>query len=218
MGQGGQSKMPSNGTANDGLTLILDYLRKHNRPYSATDVSANLHNKVTKSHAAKVLRDLYQKKEIEGRISGKQMVYHSLQNASDETTLKAAVLLDNKLQQLQGQLTGLKAYAKRTRGELTTVCTTPLPSNIRQIINQLEQERETIIAKMVQVQGVNVAHVKKEDQVDTKKEWRRWRKRVNTRRRICHDLWRGCLEVVDEDMSGEEFWESLGLEGPSLIH
>lgn len=37
------------GGAKDEASLILDYLRKQNRPYSAIDVSTNLHNKVTKS-------------------------------------------------------------------------------------------------------------------------------------------------------------------------
>lgn len=65
------------GGAKDEASLILDYLRKQNRPYSAIDVSTNLHNKVTKTHAAKVLRELHRKKEIEARVSGAQL--HPLQ-------------------------------------------------------------------------------------------------------------------------------------------
>lgn len=59
--------------------LILDYLRKQNRPYSATDISANLKNRVTKTAAAKLLKDLHERNEIEGRAAGKQLVYHSIQ-------------------------------------------------------------------------------------------------------------------------------------------
>lgn len=67
---------------------------KQNRPYSAIDVSANLHNKVTKgafretqrrcemlllmqvkltyevAAAAKILKDLHEQKLIEGRTAG----------------------------------------------------------------------------------------------------------------------------------------------------
>ncbi len=60
-------------------TLILDYLRKQNRPYSATDISANLKNRVTKTAAAKLLKDMHERKEIEGRAAGKQIVYHVIQ-------------------------------------------------------------------------------------------------------------------------------------------
>ena len=59
--------------------LILDYLRKQNRPYSATDISANLKNRVTKTAAAKILKDLHERKEIDGRAAGKQIVYHAVQ-------------------------------------------------------------------------------------------------------------------------------------------
>lgn len=38
--------------------LIVDYLRKQNRPYSATDISSNLKNRVTKAAAAKLLKDM----------------------------------------------------------------------------------------------------------------------------------------------------------------
>ena len=76
--------------------MIMDYLRKQNRPYSATDISANLHNAVTKTNAAKVLKDLSDKGDLKVAVSGevftciqsdnckadghewkgKQMVYH----------------------------------------------------------------------------------------------------------------------------------------------
>ena len=45
----------------------------------ATDISANLHNKVTKSAAQKILIKLHEAKKIEGRVSGKQSVYHPIQ-------------------------------------------------------------------------------------------------------------------------------------------
>jgi 26S proteasome regulatory subunit (ATPase 3-interacting protein) len=59
--------------------LILSYLRKQNRPYSAIDISANLKNRVTKTAAAKLLKDLHERGEIEGRLAGKGVVYHALQ-------------------------------------------------------------------------------------------------------------------------------------------
>ena len=60
-------------------SLILDYLRKQNRPYSATDISSNLKNRVTKAAAAKLLKDMHERNEIEGRAAGKQIVYHVIQ-------------------------------------------------------------------------------------------------------------------------------------------
>lgn len=70
-------------TPDQSTSLMLDYLRKQNRPYSATDISANLKNRVTKAAAAKFLKDMYERSEIEGRASGKQWVYHTIQVGVD---------------------------------------------------------------------------------------------------------------------------------------
>lgn len=66
-------------TPEQSATLVLDYLRKQNRPYSATDISSNLKNRVTKTAAAKLLKDMHERNEIEGRAAGKQLVYHAIQ-------------------------------------------------------------------------------------------------------------------------------------------
>lgn len=66
-------------TPEQSATLVLNYLRKQNRPYSATDISTNLKNRVTKAAAAKLLKDMHERNEIEGRAAGKQIVYHAIQ-------------------------------------------------------------------------------------------------------------------------------------------
>lgn len=66
-------------TPEQSTAVILDYLRKQNRPFSATDISTNLKNRVTKAAAAKLLKDMHERNEIEGRAAGKQWVYHTIQ-------------------------------------------------------------------------------------------------------------------------------------------
>ena len=66
-------------TPEQSASLILEYLRKQNRPYSATDISANLKNRVTKAAATKLLKDMHERTEIEGKAAGKQIVYHAIQ-------------------------------------------------------------------------------------------------------------------------------------------
>ena len=66
-------------TPEQSAALVLDYLRKQNRPYSATDISSNLKNRVTKAAVTKLLKDMHERNEIEGRAAGKQIVYHAIQ-------------------------------------------------------------------------------------------------------------------------------------------
>lgn len=80
-------------TPEQSAALVLDYLRKQNRPYSATDISANLKNRVTKTAAAKLLKDLHERNEIEGRAAGKQLVYHAIQVCRDSKDRCAAPMV-----------------------------------------------------------------------------------------------------------------------------
>lgn len=66
-------------TPEQSVALVLDYLRKQNRPYSATDISSNLKNRVTKAAATKLLKDMHERSEIDGKAAGKQLVYFAIQ-------------------------------------------------------------------------------------------------------------------------------------------
>ncbi|RHZ51117.1 hypothetical protein CDV55_101677 [Aspergillus turcosus] len=192
--------------SNDETSLILDYLRKQNRPYSAIDVSANLHNKVSKTQTAKVLRELHRKKEIEARISGKQTVYHALQDASDEVTMEAARAMDEKIKQLQAQLTTLKTKEKKARTELAMLSAKPLLCELRHDVSQLEQETQVISSRLKEIQESDSTQVSPEEKAELGKEWRRWNKTAIVRKRICRDLWGKCLDVVPDNVSQEELW------------
>src|SRR5271169_1313234 len=51
-------------------SLVLSYLRKQNRPYSATDITNNLHNQVSKSTAQKVLQELVEAGGVHCKTQG----------------------------------------------------------------------------------------------------------------------------------------------------
>lgn len=69
-----------NSDNNDGgpAAIVLGYLIHQNRPFSATDLIANLATKVKlgKTALMKVLKDLQDGGKIETRTAGKQVVYH----------------------------------------------------------------------------------------------------------------------------------------------
>lgn len=82
-------------TPEQSATMIRDYLRKTNRPYSANDISTNLMNRVTKASAAKLLKDMHERGEVEGKAAGKQIVYHAIQvNRSPHDQVKLTLISD----------------------------------------------------------------------------------------------------------------------------
>ncbi|GIJ87202.1 hypothetical protein Asppvi_006108 [Aspergillus pseudoviridinutans] len=218
--------------ANDETSLILDYLRKQNRPYSvrpldderlagndsnvlasqAIDVSTNLHNKVSKTHAAKVLRELHRKKEIDARISGKHIVYHALQDASDDLRTETMATMDEKIKQLEEQLTTLKTKEKKARADLATLSTKPLLCELRYDVGRLEQETQEVSSRLEKIQKRDSIQMCPEERAKLGKEWKRWNKIASVRKTICRDLWSRCLEVVPDNVSREELWVST----PSL--
>ncbi|KAL6233503.1 hypothetical protein BDW75DRAFT_187302 [Aspergillus navahoensis] len=197
----------------EGSALILDYLRKQNRPYSAIDISTNLHNKVTKTYAVKALRELHQKKEIECRVAGKQMVYHALQEEMDEAGPDAITAMDGEIQSLQEQLSGLKENEKKIQGELNSLNAIPLLSELRTEIKKLEEGKESLAARLAKVHGDGSAEVSPQEKEKVRKDWKIWKNRDRVRAKIYRDLWRKCSETLPEGVTREELWESLGLEG-----
>ncbi|KAE8375309.1 hypothetical protein BDV26DRAFT_268091 [Aspergillus bertholletiae] len=104
----------------------------------------------------------------------------------------------------------LRGYAKKVRAELTTLCVTPM-FDLQESLNQLQVEKETTSAILAEAQGTSPGQKGEEDRSDTEKAWKCWQERVNLRRRICRDMWRGCLEIVDKDVSRDEFWVAINL-------
>ncbi|KAJ5510834.1 Tat binding protein 1-interacting [Penicillium expansum] len=192
----------------DDASMIREYLRQQNRPYSAIDVSANLHNKVTKTQAAKLLRDLHEKKQIEGRASGKQTVYHALQDPSDVTTPEVAAAVKLNIESLEREISTLKAKEKKARAELAALHAKPRISDLRQDISRLESELSMIQARLASRHKGDPVQISPEEREKLEKEWKYWQWHANVRRRICCDLWGQCSEVLPENMTAAELWVS----------
>ncbi|CAK40904.1 putative TBP interacting domain protein [Aspergillus niger CBS 101883] len=215
-----EKQLGAGATAPDGPALVLDYLRKGlfvADLQQATEISMNLHNKITKAHAVKALRELHQNKLIEGRAAGKQIVYHALQERSDEVTPEIITALHEQAEKLQEQVTGLEAAEKKTRAELATICARPLVSELRRDVGQLEQELEAIHARLVEARGSDAGTVPVRVKLDAQRDWKHWQNQANVRGRICRDLWRMCTEVVPDNMDREELWRSTGHK-QTLVH
>ncbi|KAJ9658922.1 hypothetical protein H2201_007572 [Coniosporium apollinis] len=135
-------------SADEAADTVLSYLRKQNRPYSATDISASLHNKVTKTAAAKILKEMHERKEIEGRAAGKQIVYHVIQNSEDAATPEDLQAMDEEIQRLRDETSQAKAMEKTLRSTLSNTNATLSTADLRASVAALEAERAEVIARL----------------------------------------------------------------------
>lgn len=79
--------------------IILGYLEKVNRPYSANDILLNLHKECGKSVVQKALDYLVDEKKVQEKTYGKQKVYSIIQqiqecNNVDLETLEKEVSME----------------------------------------------------------------------------------------------------------------------------
>ncbi|QGA21393.1 hypothetical protein EYB26_009103 [Talaromyces marneffei] len=204
-------------SGDSGSALILEYLRKQNRPYSALDVSTNLHGKVTKTYTMKALKEMHERKEIEGRAAGKQMVYHAIQqvDANDTTGTKGRDP-NQPTKDFEEKISVLKIREKDLREKLATInAVIPIPILKDQIANL--EEKKALLGSQVSTLSAEMQKssdcVCKEDFDRIDLEWRKWHSQVTSRKRIFLEFWVRCTEVLPQDMTPADLKETLGIEG-----
>ncbi|KAH3906404.1 hypothetical protein HBH56_203210 [Parastagonospora nodorum] len=207
-----RKKTEEKASANEAADMVLHYLRKQNRPYSAIDVSANLHNKVTKAAAAKVLKDLHEQKQIEGRPAGKQIVYHAIQDPSDSCTPEQLSALDTLTTDLRNKTVHLTSTAKTLRSSLSSLNSSLSTVDLVSSVHALEAEKAEILARLQSLKEGRAKKVTKEQREEVEREWKRACAVAKRRERVCGEVW-GYIEdqVPDKEARGE-LREGLGLD------
>ncbi|KAL9114177.1 MAG: hypothetical protein Q9227_001949 [Pyrenula ochraceoflavens] len=187
--------------------------------------------------AIKLLKDLHDRREIECKASGKQLVYHALQTSSyppsssssaDDTTDHLASL-DATITTLQSTLSSARSREKPLRAELAALTPTTTPTSnlstadLRAAVASLEAEKSALQDTVTKLKGAVAEQkggggepISEEERARVEAEWWRWRKVARGRKRICEEMWGKITEGgrgEEDGMTDEEFWENLGLEG-----
>jgi len=107
--------------------VILDYLNKQNRPYSAIDVFTNLHKEHGKTAVVRSLESMAEAGKIREKVYGKQKVYCADQSQYPDIDAEELKLMDGKVLQLtekyqqeSAQLKQLEAKKQSLTSSLTT--------------------------------------------------------------------------------------------------
>lgn len=138
--------------------------------------------------------------------TGKQTVYHALQDLAQDATPEAIAALNKEIEKAQDQLSTIKADEKHIRATLAGLEAKRRISDLERDIQHLEAEREAIQAQLGDSQGSNEIRISVEDRGKLEQEWKQWQRHATVRRGICRDLWRQCTEVLPEDTTSQELW------------
>ncbi|KAK5172933.1 uncharacterized protein LTR77_003055 [Saxophila tyrrhenica] len=198
-------------TPEQSAAIIMDYLRKQNRPYSATDISSNLKNRVTKAAAAKLLKDMHERNDIEGRAAGKQIVYHVIQEEPDDSLVETLQAMEAETSRLRETTQTLKLEEKQLRASLKDgAACIPLPE-LKAEVTTLEQQRAEMSMRLQKLQAGSVQPLSAEEREKISSEWKKWSKTAAARKKIRKELWEEILGLIEPSKVAETK-EELGLE------
>ncbi|KAF3005169.1 hypothetical protein E8E13_010614 [Curvularia kusanoi] len=199
-------------TSAEGSDMILHYLRTTNRPYSAIEISENLLNKVTKAATAKLLKDLHEQKLVEGRTSGKSVVYHALQDPNDAVTSEQLTEYDNRIRTLKDQTADLENVAKTLRTTLASLNSSLSTADMLSSITSLEREKAEIMARLDSLRAGHAEKVTPEEREKVEREWRVMKGVSARREKIAKEFWKTVEEMTESKEKCAELREGWGLD------
>lgn len=154
--------------------------------------------------AQKILIKLHEAKKIEGRISGKQSVYHTIQDLDNAPTPAQLKEMDDRIQTLKDETTTLTAQAKTLRTTLAQLNSSLSTADLRTQVAAMQAEKAEIEARLEGLRVGNVKPVSKEEKESIERDMRVVGRCVDARRKIVKEMSGMILEAV-----GKEKWVEL---------
>ncbi|KAF8424034.1 Tat binding protein 1-interacting protein-domain-containing protein [Tirmania nivea] len=211
--------------------LILEYLRKQNRrcslvkplspkheylansrigPYSVIEIVANLHDAVSKTNATKALKDLTERELIKEKVSGKQAIYHIIQDPRDAATPEELKEMHLKVEGMRGEITSLKCEKKELEAELAALRSAPTPTALRQTIKELKAEVAALYGRLGPLRAGTVPPVSPAEKAAVDSDLAKFEKMLQKRKKMFKEL----SELVTEsgEQNKKDLWERLGIE------
>ncbi|KAH9222245.1 Tat binding protein 1-interacting protein-domain-containing protein [Leptodontidium sp. 2 PMI_412] len=200
-------------TGEEAMELIAAYLKMQNRPYSATEVSLNLHGKVTKTVADKLLKEMEQNGQIKGKASksgtGGQWVFWSIQDPADSASPEELAAMDISITTLRDTIPSLKSTLKTHTIKLSTLRSAPTTFELASDVERIRSENQAKSEKLRGLKEGIVKTVTTEEVEKVEKDLMYWGNKRLIRRRAFENL----EGVLRDGMSKEDIWEKAGIEG-----
>lgn len=177
------------------------------------------------AQAAKTLKELHENQVIAGKaagrsrsihitssqltgmaFSGKQLVYHAVQDPADAMSLDELAAMDRELGTLRDSIATSRAKEKLLRANLISVNATLSTDELRSSVILHEHEKKEILGRLGLLRSGKMKPVLPEEKEAVDREWLQWSKKAGVRKKICLELWEFCTEEVPEGKTKEELW------------
>ncbi|KAI9654879.1 MAG: hypothetical protein M1831_005248 [Alyxoria varia] len=181
--------------ADEGRTTYLIRSRNDYEISTQTKVAA----------ATKTLKDLHERQKIEGRASGKQVVYHALQDPSVDASPETLKAMDAQITSVRNETNALHASMKSMRGQLNAFTNAVPLSEMQANIASLGKEEAALEERLESLKGGLAHPIMTTTEMDILEERERyWVNAVARRAKIRKELWGVVKDSLPEDASIED--------------
>ncbi|KAJ6593611.1 TBPIP-domain-containing protein, partial [Mycena capillaripes] len=200
----------------DAEDLVLDYVKRMNRPYGAVDVSANLKGAVPKTAVQKILLALAEKGELVQKTYGKTSFFVANQANIEAIPTERFTALEEEYKAIEEENKLLGAEAKTLSSELAKLKITPTDAGLDVQISELTEAIKKAEAQLQPLRsGAPLISAEDLEQVDA--DWIKWRAEWVRRKKIFNDFW----QLTTDSQTPQEataLAEELGIEQDTHEH
>ena len=140
--------------------------------------------------------------------SGKQIVYHAVQDPKDAASFEDLAAMDKEIEILRDSIATAKAKEKLLRANLTALNATLSTVDLRASIVALGLAKQEILSRLGPLRSGSVKPVSSEEKAEVDRAWNEWSRKSNTRKKICMEVWAHCTEGLEGGQTKEELWVS----------
>ncbi|KAG8719979.1 hypothetical protein FRC08_001481 [Ceratobasidium sp. 394] len=195
----------------DAEDAILRYLKKANRPYGSSDISANLGNAVSKPATQKILLALAERGAITQKTYGKATYFVALQNEADALPAAELAAAKTELEHARETLKEKQAEVKRLTAELAKIRAIPTDAEIETELADVQVQIDLTENALEPLRAGCQAPVSEADLAKLDAEWMRWRNEWVARKKVFKAIWEMRTDTMSKDES-ERLMEDLGIE------
>ena len=138
--------------------------------------------------------------------TGKQIVYHALQDVKDVASPEELVAMDKDIHALQEYINLGKGEEKILKANLVNLNATMSTQDIRDSLAAIEIEKDSILRRLDLLRSGNVTPVSSEERAAVDQAYKVWTRHAVVRKKICMNLWNLVTEELPEGKTKEELW------------
>lgn len=144
-----------------------------------------------------------------GHTSGKQIVYHALQDPNEAASAEEVATMDQEIETIRAEIIATKVHEKLLKANLATVNATLSTDDLRGNVIALELGKEQILARLVPLRSGSAKPVSLEETSVVDREWKEWQRHWSVRKKIAMEVWAYATEVLPEGTTKEDLWVSF---------